>query len=128
MLRDWAQHLKCGRWLSLSAPSVGLRCTPERCTLVCVIDRVVLSRLARRQLAKSPRHIAQKLLAWIDQVESEGLEETRKTPGFHDEVLRGQRSGQRSIRLSRSYRAIYVLKEDGELEFVSVEEVSKHDY
>ncbi len=35
--------------------------------------------------------------------------------------------GQRSIRLSRSYRAIYEIHEDGVSELVSVEEVSKHD-
>jgi proteic killer suppression protein len=52
----------------------------------------------------------------------------RKLPGFHDEPLKGRRKGQRSIRLSRMYRAIYVVKRDGSLEFVSVEEVSKHEY
>ena len=52
----------------------------------------------------------------------------RKTPGYHDEPLRGERQGQRSIRLSRAYRAIYIIKNDREIEFVSVEEVSKHEY
>jgi hypothetical protein len=36
-------------------------------------------------------------------------------------------AGQRSIRLSRSYRAIYEIKKNV-VEFVSVEEISKHDY
>jgi len=56
------------------------------------------------------------------------LEEVRKIPGYHDEPLKGRRAGQRSIRLSKAYRAIYVLLESGSIEFVSVEEVSKHDY
>lgn len=60
-------------------------------------------------------------------MEHDGLEETRKVPGYHDEPLKGDRAGQRSIRLSRSYRAIYEVKKDT-VEFVSVEEVNKHDY
>ena len=35
--------------------------------------------------------------------------------GFHDEPLRGQRHGQRSIRLNRAYRAIYVISSDGSI-------------
>ena len=57
----------------------------------------------------------------------DGLEEVRKARGYHDEPLKGHRAGQRSIRLSSSYRAIYEIKKDT-VEFVSVEEVSKHDY
>ena len=61
-------------------------------------------------------------------VEAIGLEEVRKVPGFHDEPLKGDRKGQRSIRLNRAYRAIYVANKGGTVEFVSVEEVNKHDY
>lgn len=52
----------------------------------------------------------------------------RKIPGYHDEPLRGKRDGQRSIRLSKSYRAIYEIKQDGSIEVVMVMEVNKHDY
>ena len=93
-----------------------------------MIWRVELSRQARKQLGKVPRHIVENLAAWVEDVEARGLEEGRKIPGYHDEPLRGHRLGQRSIRLSRAYRAIYVMKSDGEAEFVSVREVSKHDY
>jgi len=41
--------------------------------------------------------------------------------------LKGDRTGQRSIRLSRAYRAIYEIKGDIAA-FVSVEDVSKHRY
>jgi len=51
----------------------------------------------------------------------------RKIPGYHDEPLKGDRAGQRSIRLSRAYRAIYEIRKDV-AQLVSVEEVSKHDY
>ena len=37
---------------------------------------------------------------------------TTSVPGYHDEPLKGHRAGQRSIRLSRAYRAIYEIKED----------------
>jgi toxin HigB-1 len=93
-----------------------------------MIDVVVLSRRARKDLRSVPRHVAAKLLFWVNEVETNGLEETRKYPGFHDEPLHGTRRGQRSIRLSRAYRGIYEIKTDGSLEFVSVEEVTKHDY
>ncbi len=93
-----------------------------------MIRRVELSRQARRQLQQVPRHIVENLAAWVDDVETRGLEASRTTPGYHDEPLHGQRQGQRSIRLSRSYRAIYFVKAEGTVEFVSVEEISKHAY
>ena len=93
-----------------------------------MIGRVELSKLARKQLKKMPRHIIENLASWVDDVETRGFEEVRKIPGYHDEPLNGDRQGQRSIRLSRAYRAIYMVKDDGEVEFISVEEVSKHGY
>jgi proteic killer suppression protein len=67
------------------------------------------------------------LIAWVASVEAKGLEEVRKLPGYRDEPLKGERQGQRSIRLSRAYRAIYVIVGQ-HVAFASVEEVSKHDY
>jgi proteic killer suppression protein len=93
-----------------------------------MIRRVELSGLARKQLKKTPRHIVENLAAWVDDVETRGLEEARRVPGYHDEPLHGERQGQRSIRLSRSYRAIYSVRSEGEVRFVSIEEVTKHAY
>ena len=96
-----------------------------------MIKVVTLARAVRKTLGKSPGHIVVKLLGWVDLVESDGLENARRIPGYHDEPLRGQREGQRSIRLSRAWRAIYVIVEpEGEEKepFVEVMEVSKHDY
>jgi proteic killer suppression protein len=93
-----------------------------------MIDRVELSKRARKQLKKTPRHIVENLAAWVDDVEERGLEEVRRISGYHDEPLHGNRLGQRSIRLSRSYRAIYRVCKDDCIEFVSVEEISKHEY
>ena len=95
---------------------------------IMTIRRVNLAKSAQKQLRKLPRHIVENLAAWVDDVETRSLEEVRKCPGYHDEPLHGNRQGQRSIRLSRAYRAIYIIKDDGDIEFVSVEEVSKHEY
>ncbi len=38
------------------------------------------------------------------------------------------RQGQRSVRLNRAYRAIYVEHETGEVELIEVLEVNKHEY
>jgi len=69
-----------------------------------------------------------KLRGWIESVGSQGLSKVRKTPEFHDEPLEGKRKGQRSIRLSNAYRAIYIIGQDGKISFVEIYEVNKHDY
>ncbi len=84
--------------------------------------------MARKQLRKLPRHIVENLAGWVDDVETRGLEAVRKIPGYHDEPLHGDRQGQRAIRLSRAYRALYVVKEDEVGPFLWIEEVSKHAY
>jgi toxin HigB-1 len=66
-------------------------------------------------------------MIWVAAVEHDGLHEVRKAVGYHDEPLKGERAGQRSIRLSPAYRAIYEVKRET-VEFASVEEVSRHDY
>ncbi|MFK5953716.1 MAG: hypothetical protein QM498_11705, partial [Desulfobacterium sp.] len=62
----------------------------------------------------------------IIDVETFGIEEIRVVPGYHDEPLRGNRAGQRSIRLSKAYRAFYVEHDDTII--IEVIEVNKHDY
>jgi proteic killer suppression protein len=93
-----------------------------------VIRRVELSKEVVRQLRRVPRHIVTKLLAWVDDVEARGLEEVRKVPGFNDHPLKGTLEGKRAIRLSRQWRAVYVVKAEMQVEFVLVEEVHPHDY
>ena len=93
-----------------------------------MINQVEISRRAQKQLLKVPGRIVTGLQVWVQAVMAVGLEEVRKIPGYHDEPLRGERQGQRSIRLSRAYRAIYEIKTDNTIKFVSVEEVSKHAY
>jgi proteic killer suppression protein len=92
------------------------------------IKKVTLSKPAKKDLQRVPIFIARKLLTWVDAVEIDGLEEVRNCRGYHDEPLFGKRRGQRSIRLSKSYRAIYTIRKQGQEVFITIEEVSKHDY
>lgn len=92
-----------------------------------MIRRVEITKLATKQLRKAPAHVARKLNLWARNVESKGLEEVRKAPGYHDEPLKGDRAGQRSIRLNLQWRAIYEIKGTG-VQFVSIEEVTPHKY
>ena len=65
-------------------------------------------------------------------MEISGLETVRAIPGYHDEALKGKRTGQRSVRLNIAWRAIYTIEKDesGEeiVRLVTVVEVSKHEY
>lgn len=65
---------------------------------------------------------------WIQTVSEFGIRKARETTGFHDEPLKGKRIYQRSIRLNRAYRAIYIEKTDGEIELIEIIEVNKHEY
>lgn len=89
---------------------------------------VVLSNKAKKELKKLPLHVIRALTAWITDIEYRGLYEVRKTIGYHDEPLKGKRLGQRSVRLSLAYRAIYEINSDSIIEFISIEEINKHDY
>lgn len=93
-----------------------------------MIDQVSITPKVKKQLRRLPSRIVDKLFAWVEAVKLKSLEEARKSPGFHDESLSGRRKGQRSVRLSIHYRAIYEIKKDGLVEFVNVEEVNKHEY
>ena len=59
-------------------------------------------------------------------VEENGIIETRKLSGYHDEPLSGKRKGQRSFRLSKTYRGFYV-EHHGNI-IIEIIEVNKHDY
>ena len=93
-----------------------------------MIRRVEFTRRAEKQVRRLPERVVRKLKTWTYLVEEIGLEEVRKTPGFHDEPLFGRWRGMRSIRLSGAYRAIYQQVRQEGVEVVSIEEVSKHGY
>ncbi|EKD76865.1 MAG: hypothetical protein ACD_42C00560G0002 [uncultured bacterium] len=80
------------------------------------------------QIANVPFYIARKLEYWINAVEQYGIETVRKVRGYHDEPLQGNRKGQRSIRLNKAYRAIYIETKTHEVKLILIVEVNKHDY
>lgn len=98
------------------------------CTMQNVVKVIQLSARAKKDIIKLPAFIVNKLLAWVDDVQIRGLEKVRKISGYHDEPLKGDRKGQRSIRLNKAYRAIYIIEHDGTIKFVHIIEVNKHEY
>lgn len=90
------------------------------------VNEIVISQVALRDLKKMPREIIDQLEYWIELVEKNGIAEIRKIKGYHDEPLQGDRKGQRSVRLSRSYRAIYV--QDKARVLIIIIEIHKHKY
>lgn len=93
-----------------------------------MITAVKITRQALKGLRRTPVYIQEKFRAWLVAVNKAGLMETRKCIGWHDEPLHGRRQGQRSIRLNKQWRAIYIIKDDGEIEFVEIIEVMPHVY
>ena len=92
------------------------------------IYEVTISVTAIKQLQKTPTYIKEKLYMWVEQIKHLGLSEVRKIKSYHDESLKGNRLGQRSIRLNKAYRAIYTVQKDKNIKFAAVKEVNKHDY
>lgn len=86
------------------------------------------TKYAEKQIKKLPPHIHESLLIWMKDVLRYGLYEVRKTKGFHDEPLHGIRQNQRSVRLNKAYRVIYLETKNGDLIIVSILEVNKHEY
>jgi proteic killer suppression protein len=93
-----------------------------------VLTEVTLSKNAEKDVRKLPRNIQDALFAWISRISFQGLANTRKIPGYHDEPLSGNRKGQRSVRLNKAYRAIYIQESDEKIELVTIIEVNKHKY
>jgi proteic killer suppression protein len=91
-----------------------------------VRTRVSRSKTFEKQLTRVPDSIRKKVIFWVFLVETNGLSEVMKSPGFHDEPLKGERKGQRSVRMNRAYRLIYHVIQDRI--HIQLLEVHKHDY
>ena len=85
---------------------------------------VNITKPALKQIHKAPTYIYQKVLGWINAVETIGIASVRLRKGLHDEPLKGTRQGQRSVRLNQQWRLIY----SETLEIIAIEEVTPHDY
>ncbi len=92
------------------------------------MGHVTWGKFVEKQLDRTPEVIVRKFRFWVALVQESGIREVRKNKGFHDEPLKGERRGQRSVRLNRAYRAIYIERVTGEIELIEVLEVNKHDY
>jgi proteic killer suppression protein len=62
-----------------------------------VITEVLITKQALKDLKRTPKHLQEKFRAWLVAINKIGLMETRKSPGWHDEPLKEERAGQRSI-------------------------------
>ncbi len=82
----------------------------------------------KKQLRRVPRDVIKRIQRWVSYVEAQGMREVRKIPGLHDEPLTGRRKGYRSVRLGRSWRAIYREHHKDGVAIIRVEEVSNHEY
>ncbi len=91
------------------------------------MDKVDLTKVSK-QLRKVPKDIIKRLQRWILYVETQGLLETRKIPGLHDEPLKGDWKGFRSVRLGKTWRVIYKYEKSGEIHIARVEEITPHEY
>lgn len=91
-----------------------------------VLTKVSSTKAFEKDLKKVPDFIRKKVMLWIFLVETNGLAQVMKSPGFHDEPLKGERKGQRSVRMNKAYRLIYRVIEDRI--HIELLEVNKHDY
>lgn len=91
-------------------------------------EQVAWSKQVEKQLDRLPINIFDKFQDWVESIMMVGVAATRKIPGLHDEPLKGYRQGQRSVRLNKAYRAIYIETAEGELRVIQVIEVNKHEY
>jgi len=89
---------------------------------------VWMTKFAEKQLRKLPKHIIAAYYTWARFVALDGIRATRSLPGYHDEPLKGDRKGQRSVRLNKAYRVIYEETETGNVILIAVQEVNKHEY
>lgn len=87
---------------------------------------LVIIDIKNKDLRKVPKHILRKLKIWKMRVEREGINEVKLSSGYHDEPLKGKRKGQRSVRLSRQWRVIYI--ERGNKVEIVVIEITPHNY
>jgi proteic killer suppression protein len=75
---------------------------------------------------KIPTAVLKKYELWKDIIFRHGPQKLKDFPGFHDEILKGDRKGQRSSRLSLQYRVIYVAEKN--VLTVYVIEITPHKY
>lgn len=89
---------------------------------------VIVSKSAEKDLSRIPIHILKKFDVWVDMIMKKGLPAMQQQKGYRDHALHGNRKGQRSSSLTRSWRVIYSLDEEENILMVEVLEVNHHEY
>ncbi|MCZ2142016.1 MAG: hypothetical protein LC102_01135 [Ignavibacteriales bacterium] len=93
-----------------------------------MIWKVRWDKKIEKMLDDLPKHVVGSFYDWTKALERDGMEATRKLPGYHDEKLNGKLSGLRSVRLGKAYRVFYFEMAEGTIKIAQVEKVSKHEY
>ena len=93
-----------------------------------LIRDVRMTKTAHKQFDRLPEHLQHKVLAWITEIAERGLRAVQRSVGLHDEPLKGQRKRERSVRLNRHWRLIYVLRENDIPHIVEIQEFTPHAY
>jgi toxin HigB-1 len=88
------------------------------------MNQVSFTPKALKQLKNLPLYIYQQVRFWSESVERHGIQTVRQVKGYRDHPLKGEREGQRSVSLNRSWRLIYTEA----LTVLAVQEVTHHDY
>lgn len=79
-----------------------------------------------KSIKKVPSQVAKKYELWKSLVFRHGPQILKEFPGFNDELLKGDRKGQRSSRLSLHYRVIYEIEDA--IVTVYIIEITPHKY
>ncbi|MFP5492198.1 MAG: type II toxin-antitoxin system mRNA interferase toxin, RelE/StbE family [Bacteriovoracia bacterium] len=87
---------------------------------------VLISRNARKDVRRAPYFIVLKFQTWFEIVTEDGIEAVQRVVGYRDHPLVGNRKGQRSSSLNRSWRVIYIIETDHNSVYVL--EVTNHEY
>ncbi len=90
--------------------------------------QIFISKKAQKELRKIPKHILLQLDLWIEIISEEGYRSMQLIKGYNDHALIGDRKGQRSSYLSRSWRVIYTINEERAAILIEILEINHHDY
>lgn len=90
--------------------------------------QIIWSRQAEKTAEYLPKHILKGIRDWIALVEDHGVAFMQFRGAYKDEALQGQRFGQRSIRLNRSWRLIYRRHTNNTVQIWEILEITHHEY